>query len=337
MELNHFEKVGRNNPCPCGSGYKYKKCCLLKDEERSHAIATFDPEKARRGMESTLKKIAQIAEQKDMTVEDLNRLFVGKNFEKIDEEYASVAGNSPKRRAEDLLEQAYEETSCVQMVKLAKQALEIYPHLPDAWIMIGEHSSGSPEKILPYFEKALEAGMKDLGEKFFKENKGHFWGMVESRPFMRAKAFLAQALWDLGRNDEAIVHYQECLELNPNDNQGLRDELVCWLMIRDRVKEAEEVLKRYKNDAGALHAFNKALCLFRLHGVESKKASKQLVSAIVENPHVPKLLMGKKKMPAEAPDRYALGSVEEAFVYVEEASAAWKKTPGALDWLSHFA
>jgi len=24
------QKVGRNDPCPCGSGKKYKKCCLLK-------------------------------------------------------------------------------------------------------------------------------------------------------------------------------------------------------------------------------------------------------------------------------------------------------------------
>ena len=23
-------KVGRNDPCPCGSGKKYKKCCLRK-------------------------------------------------------------------------------------------------------------------------------------------------------------------------------------------------------------------------------------------------------------------------------------------------------------------
>jgi preprotein translocase subunit SecA len=23
-------KIGRNDPCPCGSGKKYKKCCLLK-------------------------------------------------------------------------------------------------------------------------------------------------------------------------------------------------------------------------------------------------------------------------------------------------------------------
>jgi hypothetical protein len=25
-------KIGRNDPCPCGSGKKYKKCCLAKDE-----------------------------------------------------------------------------------------------------------------------------------------------------------------------------------------------------------------------------------------------------------------------------------------------------------------
>jgi tetratricopeptide (TPR) repeat protein len=25
-------KIGRNDPCPCGSGKKYKKCCLASDE-----------------------------------------------------------------------------------------------------------------------------------------------------------------------------------------------------------------------------------------------------------------------------------------------------------------
>ncbi|MEW5818456.1 MAG: PBPRA1643 family SWIM/SEC-C metal-binding motif protein [Spirochaetota bacterium] len=25
-------KVGRNDPCPCGSGLKFKKCCLIKQE-----------------------------------------------------------------------------------------------------------------------------------------------------------------------------------------------------------------------------------------------------------------------------------------------------------------
>jgi len=26
-------KVGRNDPCPCGSGLKFKKCCLGKQED----------------------------------------------------------------------------------------------------------------------------------------------------------------------------------------------------------------------------------------------------------------------------------------------------------------
>jgi len=27
-QVTHAPKVGRNEPCPCGSGKKYKKCCL---------------------------------------------------------------------------------------------------------------------------------------------------------------------------------------------------------------------------------------------------------------------------------------------------------------------
>jgi hypothetical protein len=44
-------KVGRNDPCPCGSGKKYKKCCLAKDEAaarqaaqaRATAISAIEP------------------------------------------------------------------------------------------------------------------------------------------------------------------------------------------------------------------------------------------------------------------------------------------------------
>ena len=26
-------RIGRNDPCPCGSGKKYKKCCLGKTDD----------------------------------------------------------------------------------------------------------------------------------------------------------------------------------------------------------------------------------------------------------------------------------------------------------------
>jgi uncharacterized protein YchJ len=28
--IRHDQKIGRNDPCPCGSGKKYKKCCMKK-------------------------------------------------------------------------------------------------------------------------------------------------------------------------------------------------------------------------------------------------------------------------------------------------------------------
>jgi hypothetical protein len=31
-------QVGRNDPCHCGSGKKYKKCCMAKDEAAEHKV-----------------------------------------------------------------------------------------------------------------------------------------------------------------------------------------------------------------------------------------------------------------------------------------------------------
>lgn len=30
----HSEKIGRNDPCPCGSGLKYKRCCMIVSANR---------------------------------------------------------------------------------------------------------------------------------------------------------------------------------------------------------------------------------------------------------------------------------------------------------------
>jgi hypothetical protein len=43
-------KIGRNTPCPCGSGKKYKKCCLLRKESdalEQHTILEQNLGKAR--------------------------------------------------------------------------------------------------------------------------------------------------------------------------------------------------------------------------------------------------------------------------------------------------
>ena len=37
--VRDYKKIGRNDPCPCGSGKKYKKCCLESGEfETMHQV-----------------------------------------------------------------------------------------------------------------------------------------------------------------------------------------------------------------------------------------------------------------------------------------------------------
>ena len=42
--------VGRNAPCPCGSGAKYKKCCLAQDEREA---APYNDEARRLGAQTS--------------------------------------------------------------------------------------------------------------------------------------------------------------------------------------------------------------------------------------------------------------------------------------------
>lgn len=47
-----LEKIGRNDPCPCGSGKKYKQCCLLKPHlnGRAEAVLAQTPNALRQGL-----------------------------------------------------------------------------------------------------------------------------------------------------------------------------------------------------------------------------------------------------------------------------------------------
>jgi preprotein translocase subunit SecA len=42
------DDVGRNDPCPCGSGKKYKQCCLRKDSAQKSAVASGRPTRKRK-------------------------------------------------------------------------------------------------------------------------------------------------------------------------------------------------------------------------------------------------------------------------------------------------
>jgi hypothetical protein len=57
-------KIGRNDPCHCGSGQKYKKCCLAKDDASRSAELAALAAKAEEAAKAA-QAAADEAEEKD--------------------------------------------------------------------------------------------------------------------------------------------------------------------------------------------------------------------------------------------------------------------------------
>ena len=147
------------------------------------------------------------------------------------------------RRAEALLHQAFQSDDPAEVVALARQALEVWPDCADAYVLLAEQARG-PQEALELYALGVEAAERDLGEAAFREAVGHFWGVLPTRPYMRARHGLAQSLWVLGRRAEAVEHYQEMLRLNPTDNQGVRYNLAACLIEIGRDEDLAALLEQ---------------------------------------------------------------------------------------------
>jgi hypothetical protein len=122
------------------------------------------------------------------------------------------------------------------------------------------------------------------------------------------------------------------LRLNPNDNQGVRYELLAGLLETARDAEAGALLDVYGDEASAAWAWSRALLRFREKG-DSAAARTALDEAVASNPHVPAYLLRNVPLPVELPDFIGLGDENEAVAYAHSAMPAWDATEGAEDWL----
>jgi len=68
--------VGRNDPCPCGSGKKYKKCCMLK--ETSVDLEAFRASRTEENLRGEVLRFATGARFKDEMVEAFSKYHLNK-------------------------------------------------------------------------------------------------------------------------------------------------------------------------------------------------------------------------------------------------------------------
>lgn len=245
---------------------------------------------------------------------------------------ASMLGsrsNNPLNQAQDLMYDAWESTDPEQRIALAKQAIEISPLCADAYNLLAEESAKTLDEAIALYHKAVAAGEAAIGPEDFKEFAGRFWGFHETRPYMRARHGLGEALWAAGDKEGAINNFNEMLELNPGDNQGIRYVLAAKLLDTGRTNELKKLLKTYEDDYSADIQYTRALIAFSEGANNANEIAKE---ALDTNKHVPSILSGKKK--STPPEDYiTMGGEDEASGYVEIFGRAWKKTPGAIEWL----
>lgn len=278
----------------------------------------------------------------------MGRIMDEQQFESMEEattfmnQYLSEGGGTledapppatPLERAQELIYDAFDTDDPQRRVDLAEEALQISEDCTDAYVLLAEEIAEDAEEARELYEAGVRAGERALGEDLFTEEAGNFWGILETRPYMRALEGLAHSLWVLGEREQALAHYRRILELNPGDNQGVRYQLAGSLFEEGLDEELGELLEQYEEEASAYWLYTRALWRFRTEG-DSERAAGELEEAIEGNPYVPLYLLGRKNFLAQGlPELIGLGDESEAVSYFARALTEWLKTPGAVEWL----
>jgi tetratricopeptide (TPR) repeat protein len=285
----------------------------------------------------------------DQTLSDIRKLIEAQNFNSAEEADAfmqkllkdgqgkvpHVAPTTPLEQAMEIIHEAEAEHSLKRRVALARKALEVSPDCAEAYNLLAE-SETDPRRRLKLFEQGVTAGERAIGTANFEEWKEMFWGVVETRPYMRALQGVAVLSWLLGDRARAIDIYRRMLALNPNDNQGVRYSLSNCLLEENTPQareELSELFKQYPDDSLANWTYSRALLHFQEAGHATVKSDHALKKGLEANRHVPDFLLGKRRLPRESPAYMSPGDENEAVEYVSSASLAWEQTVGALEWL----
>lgn len=303
---------------------------IKRKRARARKPAVF-PLQSRIGPEGMMADLSRLMQEQEFESLDDARVFMNRL---LDEGGGQLPPSEPQSRAaqaQELAYQAWELPTDAGAAALARQALAISPDCVDAYSILAETDAKSAEEACDYYRQGVDVGRRSLGEAFFVEHAGHFWGMIETRPYMRACQGLADCLWAMGREQDSIAHSEALLDLNPSDNQGIRDVLLSRYLALGNDAGAERLFRQYKDEWSA--AFLWSRVLFDLRQGDQVAAKADLKTAIKCNRHVANFFTGKRKLPAELPATYSPGNQDEAVLYMANFAEAWLASSDAMEWL----
>ena len=183
------------------------------------------------------------------------------------------------------------------------------------------------------WNQAVSIGRKAFPKEFQTGRDFLEWGWLDNRPFLRCLHSLLLDRYENGNLEEALKLCQELLQLNPNDNQGIRVIAEELFFALGRLEDAFKLTGQYRDDILPEILYGRVLSLFKLD--RQREAKIALKEAVKYLPLVRKELLKKRHRRSKKsnPDMIALGGADEAYYYWERWRRFWEEDPKALDWL----
>ena len=253
--------------------------------------------------------------------------FVGVNVDDL------VAGQElgPEDEAQELAMDAREAPSKEVALELLRRAVTLDPKCCDALAQLAYLEYTTPAELIERLRAATHQEEARLGRDCFKENKGHFWGVQETRPFMRALFGQAEALAAAGQLLEATKLFSRLIQLNPGDNQGVRMALGPLMLQLGDTEGYRRLRNKFKKSPDLPLLWCDALEAY-LSGALGE-AVLRVKKAHDANGYVLAYLKGHRKLPRHLPTSYQLGSPEQAILAAAHLLPAWGHYPFAVKWL----
>ncbi|MCA0970841.1 SEC-C domain-containing protein [Halobacillus litoralis] len=210
----------------------------------------------------------------------------------------------------------YEAETLEERRLLAELALTYDPSCIDALVLKASLPQNEEEELYILHE-ARQIGLRQIED----EDTDELWKNVFARPYMRAQEALAQAYVKREEYLLAIKLYEELLEWNEDDNQGIREQLFPVYIANENWNDATKLLNRYHGEnAWFLYS---TLLLFSKTSEEIDAPLERMAEEA--NPYVMDYVKGKRTWD-EIPDRYSPGSKEEAIVYAYRNGHLWNES-----------
>lgn len=208
---------------------------------------------------------------------------------KLKNEGKLVLSNEDK--AYDLYDRAMETYNDSEARRLLKQAIKLKPNFTDAKIELTCFLDDEFKRIRELEKLEKEEREYLESEEYFKEeNISHFYGILETRPYIRLLYIIASHYQQIGSYRKAIELYENIIYLNDNDNMGVRYSLMGLYAMLEECEKMEEIINHYPEDSIPTHLFQFVLAYKQ---VDYTKARRHLKAIQMKVPDFKKLVKGQ--------------------------------------------